>query len=507
MMLDPKGRSLAAVRDSPAGPTVYSPGLSELLWRRRMRSTSPRRRPTSSAMASAGFPPAARASTRARSPWLSGSGGASPSSLASRPPPASRRTLRTWTRRSSSLSSFASSELSTSSARTRRPLSMPSASRIQACSRASPSAPRARCFLQGLRSRSTLSARAAPARAGRTRSSASFMSVPGGAGGSETEDLLDRAEEDIEIVETDVAHVAYAEGLLLQLPVAVRDRHAPFSELLVQRVHGDAPRVLDGRERDRLVARLREEREVLAPPAAGLLGHLQVPRKPLLPALLGDVREALVERVEERDRRGGGSLVPQVVFLVVEEVKVVAPVGNPLRALHGAVADGEDREPRGEAEALLAAGEDDIQAEVVDRDVDHGHGGHRIDGEEHVRVLLHDRSDLRQGVHDAGRGLVVDDRDDVVLPRRERRLDARGRVRLAPLDRDGVGLLAVRERDLVPALAEGAAGEVQAALPDEVPDRPFHDAGRRARAEVDVVLRAEELGGPGVYALVEVLEF
>ena len=113
----------------------------------------------------------------------------------------------------------------------------------------------------------------------------------------------------------------------------------------------------------------------------------------------------------------------------LDEVEVVALGRNALGLLDGPLADGGDGEPRRQAERLLHGGEPNVPAELVEVDRLADHAADGVDEDQHVRVLgLHHLADIVDRVHQAGAGLVVDQRDGRVLAAGELGVDQFGRA-------------------------------------------------------------------------------
>ena len=70
---------------------------------------------------------------------------------------------------------------------------------------------------------------------------------------------------------------------------------------------------------------------------------------------------------------------------------------------------------------------------------------------------------FRQGRHDPGGGLVVDEGDGVILAGGQGPVDQFRGDRLAPFHFDGIGFLAAAAGHVVPLVGEGAVAEIGAA--------------------------------------------
>jgi len=130
------------------------------------------------------------------------------------------------------------------------------------------------------------------------------------------------------------------------------------------------------------------------------------------PLLLQD-QQRLAEREEERDRGRPGRIVLLDRFEVSGEVEVERP-----RVQRGdrPVGEVDEREPGGSREALLAAGDDRVDAPRLDREREPGDRADPVDEEE--RSGRADRgSEGLEVVREPDAGLVVDqaDRFDVAL--------------------------------------------------------------------------------------------
>src|SRR5690606_14247304 len=114
----------------------------------------------------------------------------------------------------------------------------------------------------------------------------------------------------------------------------------------------------------------------------------------------------------------------------------------------------------------------------------------RVDEQQGILVLADDTGDLPDGVCYAGARLVVDNAHGIVLCTVERRCDHLRGDGAAPVHADDVDLLAVRETDIHPALAERAVDAVQhtAVVAHAVADCTFPKAAARRPDDVDAVL-------------------
>ena len=97
--------------------------------------------------------------------------------------------------------------------------------------------------------------------------------------------------------------------------------------------------------------------------------------------------------------------------------------GDDAPGLHdrlGALVVGQRRHPGRPAEALLEAGDADVHVPGVGLDLAAAQAEHGVHDQQRV-VLAAGRADLGQRLHDPGRGVGVDDRDQFGRPRAQPR--------------------------------------------------------------------------------------
>ena len=168
-----------------------------------------------------------------------------------------------------------------------------------------------------------------------------------------------------------------------------------------------------------------------------------------------------------------------------------------LRALERLVRNRDDGDARRQGDALLHAGEADVEAPAVELDRDAAERRDRVD--EHERVgsfLADDRAQRGHVVGHAGRRLVVRDRHRVVvraLMAREMIGERVGIDGVAPAGIEAIDFVAEGFGDVVPALGERAAGRDEHAPGDAVLERRLHHAragGRSRRTSICVVSKS-----------------
>ena len=213
----------------------------------------------------------------------------------------------------------------------------------------------------------------------------------------------------------------------------------------------------------------------------------------VLESLGGDVLDLRLERVDVGDDRGAGGHVPLVVLLELDEVEVVSASLDLGGALHRLLGDREEGHAGREGECFLAAGEHDVDAELVHRNGQDGEGGDGVDDEQDLGELLEDIGEFLDRVHAPGGGLVVDECHHVDVTLGETLLEELGGDRVAPLDLKLLGLVAAALGDVVPLVGEGAGHAVEDLPLHEVAEGTFHHAPRGGGGDVDGSGRLEEL--------------
>jgi hypothetical protein len=90
----------------------------------------------------------------------------------------------------------------------------------------------------------------------------------------------------------------------------------------------------------------------------------------VLDAFGGDIFEFRGEGVNVADARSAGGHALLAVLLELEEIEVVAAIGGLGGTGHGGGGASEEGDARGQCERLLGAGEQHIEAETVEVDLD-----------------------------------------------------------------------------------------------------------------------------------------
>ena len=173
--------------------------------------------------------------------------------------------------------------------------------------------------------------------------------------------------------------------------------------------------------------------------AADALGEPVVAGEDVVEPLLLDHLQRFAEAEEQLHRRRVGVAALRVGAEHVAEVEEAARQLRGLHRLQRLRADADDREAGREHEALLAAGDGDVDAPLVHAEVHRADRADAVDEEER-RVLgrVHRLADGGDVGADAGRGLVVGDEDGldlVVLVGLERGLELGRRARRRPRGR------------------------------------------------------------------------
>jgi hypothetical protein len=218
-------------------------------------------------------------------------------------------------------------------------------------------------------------------------------------------------------------------------------------------------------------------------------------------AFLGQPVERRAQAVQDRGRGRVGERSRLMRRQQRLDIKVGARALRGLDGRHPLGAEREDAEARGRHQALLAAGDGQVDAPGVHLEGQRGDGGHAVHEQQrlvHGRVHLapHGR-DVRG---DAGRGLVMGDEDGLdlaVAVAAETAAEFRRGAGRAPGHVDDLDLKAHAFRHLGPERREGAVPRHQhlVAGRQRVGDRRFPGRRARARDQRDARRRAAEDGG------------
>lgn len=315
------------------------------------------------------------------------------------------------------------------------------------------------------------------------------------------DELLDGGGHLLQVGDGELAHVRDAEGLVLQIAIAVADGHVAFGEegvegLDVHHFTRGLDVAVDDREGLGEVIAVGIYGEVLVGPGAGPGGHLLVAGEAGFDAfLVHDVLQLAVEAVHQREAGGGGVLVVLLVDEVPEvaKVEVETAVLDLRGALVGLFADGGDSHAGGQSKRLLGGGDEHVDAELVRLNLGTGGGGNGVHAPHDVGVLLHDLGDFLHGVLDTGGGFVVGHGHKVVLARGESFVHHLGGGGLAHHAGELVGGHAVGLGHLEPLVTEGTHGEHGGALGGAGANSTFHETGAGGGGEQDAVIREENL--------------
>ena len=207
-----------------------------------------------------------------------------------------------------------------------------------------------------------------------------------------------------------VPHVGKAEGFPFDSAVAAVDDEVMLGAQVAHELGDvDAAAVADAGERLGAEAFFGEEIEAaLADPIVDEGVRFCVALVAVRQAFGEDVVELGFERVDVRDARRGGSHVVFLVLFELEKIEIVAAVLLFLGARESFFGNGKEREAGWQSERFLAAGEENIDAEIIHRNRHGGEGGDAVDDESHVRIFFGDGADFFERIHDASGGFVVD---------------------------------------------------------------------------------------------------
>ncbi len=261
----------------------------------------------------------------------------------------------------------------------------------------------------------------------------------------------------------------------------------------------EARRHPEGRHARRGVALVAEDAEVerLQPPTRRVREvAVTLDNRPL--PLFGHQAQRLLQPDEDADGRRGRRRALLERGLVRLQIEVELREVRALIRLPGLLAHRHHGDAGRRAPGLLRRGNEDVDAPLVDHQIDRTRTRHAVDDEELAR-FADDLGDLLERVQHAGRGLVVGDENGLravlALLLRELLADEVGLDGAAPRDIDAAGLDAVRLAHRGEALAERAVHEEEDAVAarERVHDRGFHAPGPRDGEEEDVAFGVEEV--------------
>ena len=258
-----------------------------------------------------------------------------------------------------------------------------------------------------------------------------------------------------------VAHIRDAEGEAFDFAVAAVDDEAVLGlEGLDEGRLVEAGRCVEAAERDRAVAFGGEVPEVVA--CGPLVDHrvvFLVACEAFFDAFIFDHAEDVLESEDQRDGRRRWRIVFLGIFCELDEVEIVAAVGNAFRAFDGGLRAGEHREAGWQGEGLLHTGEKNIDAERIHVDRHCGKRRDRVDHQQDAWEGFHHFSDAGEVVEHTGRGFVVDERDEIESAFLKFRAHRIGRDCFAPLDLDFFCGDAHFVGDIEPLIGEGTAAK------------------------------------------------
>lgn len=282
-----------------------------------------------------------------------------------------------------------------------------------------------------------------------------------------------------------VAHVGEAEGFALDPAVAAVDDEVVFGAQIAHELGNiDAAAVSHARESLRAVAFFGEEVEAgAANPIVDKRVRSRVALVAVCQAFGENIVELRFERVNVRDARGGRGHIVLLVFFEFQEVEVVTAIVLLLRAREPLFGNGKEREAGRQGERLLAAGEKNVDAELIHGNRHSREGRDAVDDECHIGIFPGDGADFFERIHHAGGGFVVDQGDGVELACYEFFLERLRVDRFAPIDLERLGGFSATPADVEPFVGEGAAHAVEDAAGNEIADGSFHHAPGRGGGE------------------------
>ena len=201
--------------------------------------------------------------------------------------------------------------------------------------------------------------------------------------------------------------------------------------------------------------------------------------------------QALVDLVDDRDRRCPRGLTVGVTVAMGPQVEVEARHGRPFHGVPRAWRGGDHRQARCRHPRLLGSGDDHVHAPGVHLEGNRSEAGDAVDEDEGIRRLGPDRrGQVGDRVHDPGGRLVMRQQDGLGVGRRAQDLaHFVGRRGVAPFSLDLGHVRAVGRRDLGEAVSERADRDAHDTIArrQRVHDSGFQAARAGARQHRDIV--------------------
>ena len=196
-----------------------------------------------------------------------------------------------------------------------------------------------------------------------------------------------------------------------------------------------------------------------------------------------------------------------MIFGEFHKVKIVSTIFDRLGAFHCTLGDSEEREAGRHGQRLLAAGEQNIDAEFIHRNRLRGKRRDAVDNEYHLGELAQDGCNIGKRVAHAAGSFVVDESESIESALGEFRTNHVRFDGLTPLDLERGCLFAAALADIKPLVGKGTAHAVEDFFYRKIPDRALHDAPSRGSREKDRALGAEEGLQAGLNPSVSFFEF
>ena len=313
---------------------------------------------------------------------------------------------------------------------------------------------------------------------------------------------LERAERAEDLLDRDRAEVAQPEDLAGELALSAGEDHAAPLDLGVEGLPVEPVGDVGGRDRARGVAGIGEQLEPeRLESGPRRRGTGLVPGEDRGGALVLHQPQALVDLVDDGDGRGERRLALGRGVAMRAEVEVEPRHRGRLHRAPGPRRGGDHRQPGSGHPGLLRAGHDDIDAPGIHLERDGAEPRHAVDEDQRVGALLADsRGQVRDGVHDTGRGLVVGQQHGLDVGQRAQPLaNLVGRGGVSPFSVDLGDIGAVDAGDLRESVAERADADAEDGIAggQHIDDRRLQPARSGGRDHRDVARRPEERRHPG----------
>jgi len=273
-----------------------------------------------------------------------------------------------------------------------------------------------------------------------------------------------------------VAHVREAKGLAFDLAIAaVDDEMMFFAQIAHESRYVDCAVIFDAGKSDGAKIFFGEEFETsLTDPLVDKRIGESVTSKTRRQSFVENIFKLRLERKDVPDAGRGGSHKLVLLFFEFEKIEVIAAIFLFFGASKCFFGNAEKRKTRRKSERFLRAGERDIDAERVHRDWDGGEGRDGVEDKRYVGIFREGAANLRQRIHHASRGLVMNQSNGVESPTRQLVIDRSLIDMFTPFDLQRFRFLSATSGDIEPLIGERTAHAAEHALAHDIADGCFH---------------------------------